>query len=105
MKRASALTDKLRQMNVFSSVMEEIGEDNHEYAIATIHENEDFVDLIIHMNPMEITCNKNGIETTVEEIVSEHKTMAGVYGCVCRIAAHADAEKVYHRSSTPTAHE
>ena len=77
LKRASALTDRLMQMDVFSSVMEEIGEDNHVYVIATIHENEDFVDLIIHMNPVEITCNKDGIETTAEAMFSGHKSMAG----------------------------
>ncbi len=105
LKRASALTDRLRQMNVFSSVMEEIGEDNHVYVVATIHENEDFVDLIIHINTMKITCNKNGIETTAEAMFSEHKSMAGVYDDVCRIVAHADAEEVSRRSSMSTAHK
>lgn len=93
LKKASALTDRLRQMNGFSSVMEEIGEDNHVYVVATIHENEDFVDFIIHMNTMKITCNKNGIETSVEAIVSEHKAMARVHDDVCRIAAHVNAEE------------
>lgn len=67
-KRAVAFMDKLNALNEFSSIMEQIEEDDHISVLATIHENEDFFDIIIHMDDMEITCEKNGIEMHVEEI-------------------------------------
>lgn len=85
LQAASALALRLGQTHVFSSVMEMIGEDDHVCVIATVHVNEDFIDFTIHMDNMEITCDKNGIETAVEELASANGTIAGAYEYVCRL--------------------
>lgn len=85
LKVASALVTKLKETNYFSSVMEEIEEDNHVCVIATIHENEDFINFIIHIGNMEISCDKNGIETTIDEISAKFKTFSKSFDSVCKI--------------------
>lgn len=35
---------------------------------------------------MEITCDRNGIETNVDEVIAEFEAFAELYDCVCRIA-------------------
>ncbi len=85
LKLASVLAAGLRETAGFSSVMEEIKEDNHVCVIATIHEKEDFINLTIRMDNMEISCDKNGIETAPSKISGEFKIFSGLYDCVCRM--------------------
>ena len=85
LKTASALVDELKKTQYFSSVMEEIKEDNHVCVVATWHDREEFIDIIIHIDSMEITCDRNGIETNVDEVIAEFEAFAELYDCVCRI--------------------
>lgn len=86
LKRASALAARLREVDGFSSVMEEIGEDHHVCVVATIHEKGEFADMIIHMDGMEITCDRNGMETTAAEMDAAFETFSELYACVRRMA-------------------
>ncbi len=86
LRTASAFVSKLKGTKYFSSVMEEIEENNHVCVIATIHEGRDFVDLIIKIDSMEISCDKNGIETSIDEITAEFDSFSEIYDSVCRIA-------------------
>lgn len=85
LKAASDLVAKLKETNYFSSVMEEIEENNHVCVIATIHDNDDFVNLTIHIASMEILCDINGIGATLDEISAEFTYFAIAYNSVCRI--------------------
>ena len=69
--------------------MEEIGEDNHVFSVATLHEGDDFINLTIRMDNMEISCDRNGIEAGIEEISSGFVGFTKAYDLVCRIV---DAE-------------
>lgn len=91
LKTASALAARLKESDQFSSVMEEIEEDNHVCVIATIHESEDFINLIIHIDSMEISCDKNGIKCSIDDINAELKTFSKLYDHVCQIAADLSA--------------
>lgn len=86
LKAASAMVAKLKETGCFSSVMEEIEENNHVHVIATIHENEDFINIILNIGTMEIVCDKNGVETAPDKIRTEFKTFSKAYDSVCRIA-------------------
>ncbi len=79
---AAGLVEKLKETGCFTSVMEEIGEDNHVFAAATLHEGEDFINLTIRIDNMEISCDRNGIEAGIEGFTK-------AYDLVCRIV---DAE-------------
>ena len=83
LKMSALLKDKLDSMHVFSSVMEEIGEDNHVSVRATVHEGEDFIDIIINMHTMEISCEKNGIEMPEENISAELNMFHNLYMDIC----------------------
>lgn len=72
-------------MHVFSSVMEEIGEDNHVSVRATVHEGEDFFDIIIYMFTMEISCEKNGIGMSEENISAGLEIFHSLYQNICII--------------------
>jgi len=85
LKAASALTAKLKEADYFSSVMEEITENNQVCVIATIHENEDFINLTIHMNSRELSCDKNGIEISIDQVEEEFESFSKAYEYVCRI--------------------
>lgn len=85
LKAASALAAKLKEMDSFSSVMEEIKENNQICVVATIHEQENFINLIIHMDDMKISCDRNGIEATIEDISAESEVFSRLYDRVCRI--------------------
>ena len=65
--------------------MEEIKEDNHVCVIATWHEKEEFVNITVHIDSMEISCDRNGIETGIDEVSAEFEAFAGLYDCVCKI--------------------
>lgn len=79
LKLASALAAKLKEFGGFSSVMEEIREDGHVSVIATVLENGNFIDIIVQMEHMEIVCEKNGIETPLDEISSEPEKFIELY--------------------------
>ncbi|MFG6394897.1 MAG: hypothetical protein K1W24_12065 [Lachnospiraceae bacterium] len=83
LKISALLKDKLNSMHVFSSVMEEIGEDNHVSVRATVHEREDFIDIIINMDTMEISCEKNGIEMPEENISAGLDMFHNLYMDIC----------------------
>ncbi len=85
LKTAAALADKLRETGYFSSVMEEIGEDRGVCVIATVQENEDFINFIIRIEGMEISCDKNGVETSIHTLSAEFDTFFEAYSLVCRI--------------------
>lgn len=85
LKTASVLAARLKEAYGFSSVMEEIKEDNHICVIATIHENEDFVDFIIEIDSMEISCEKNGVEVTADKMKDAFPSFTRLYDQVCRI--------------------
>lgn len=86
LKVASAIVAKLKETDCFSSVMEEIEENNHVHVIATLHENEDFINIILNIDTMEIVCDKNGVNTAPDKIRTEFKTFSKAYDSVCRIA-------------------
>lgn len=85
-KMASVLINRLKEMDKFTSVMEGIREDNHVYVIATLSDNEDFIDIIIQMDCMEIICEKNGIEMSPDEVCSDYAEFGGLYEQICRMA-------------------
>ncbi|MDE7477236.1 MAG: hypothetical protein K2M91_04670, partial [Lachnospiraceae bacterium] len=85
LKAASALAAKLKETDYFSSVMEEIKEDNHVCVIATLHDNEEFVNLTIHIDSMEISCDKNGIDISIDEVSAELGTFSESYEYICRV--------------------
>ena len=84
LRTASALAAKLRETNFFSSVMEEIQEDNHVCVIATLHEDGNFLNLAVHMNNMAISCDENGIETDIDEAGTRFTAFSEAYDYVCR---------------------
>ena len=83
LKMSALLKDKLDSMYVFSSVMEEIGEDNHVSVRATVHEKEDFFDIIIYMDSMGISCEKNGVEIPEKNISTKLEMFHSLYEDVC----------------------
>lgn len=84
LKAASVLAAGLRETGLFSSVMEEIKDDNHVCVIATLHEDDDFVNLTIQMDSMEISCDENGIETDIEKAGAGFRGFFEAYDHVCR---------------------
>lgn len=86
LKTAAALVAKLKKTDYFSSVMEEIREDNHVCVIATWHEKEEFINMIIHIDNMKISCDRNGMETSIEEVCAEYEIFSKIYASVRRIA-------------------
>lgn len=85
LKTAAALAVKLKESGLFSSVMEEIEEDNHVCVLATIYEDGNFINLTIHIDTMEISCDENGIATAADKLSAEYKAFAGIYRYVCGI--------------------
>lgn len=85
LKAASALAARLRETGFFSSVMEEIREDNHVCVIATLHENGNFLDMVILMDSMEISCDENGIETDLRGAEDRYPEFAQAYSYVCQL--------------------
>lgn len=81
---AAALVARLRETDFFSSVMEEIEEDNHVCVIATLHEDDNFVNMAIHMDSMEISCDENGIETDIDGANDRYEVFSEAYNYVCR---------------------
>jgi len=51
--------------------MEEVGEDGQVYVRATLHYDEDFIDIITNMGTMEIFCEIYGLENTAEKIMAD----------------------------------
>lgn len=88
-KRADTLIEILHG---FSSVMEEVGEDNHISVRATIHEKGDFIDIIIKMENLEIYCEKNGIVIPEEEISSMSLLFGDLYKHVCMAVDNISCE-------------
>lgn len=86
---ASDLVAKLKKTNLFSSVMEEIKEDNHVCVIATLYEDGNFLNLTIDMNGMEISCDENGIETALDEVDTRFMAFSEAYDYVCRAVDEA----------------
>ncbi|MCM1468328.1 MAG: hypothetical protein NC086_09280 [Alistipes sp.] len=85
LKKASTLAARLKKADIFSSVMEEIKEDSHVCVIATIHENEEFVDFIVYLENMEISCERNGVKVSADEMRSEFQSFVCAYDRFCRI--------------------
>lgn len=84
LRAASALVSSLRETNFFSSVMEEIKEDNHVCVIATLHEDNHFLNLAVHLDSMEISCDEDGIETSPEEAKNRFTAFSNAYNFVYR---------------------
>ena len=59
------------------------GGDNHVSVRATVHEGEDFIDIIINMHTMEISCEKNGIEMPEENISAGLDMFHNLYMDIC----------------------
>lgn len=85
LKASSALVAGLKKTDCFSSVMEEIKEDNHVCVIATWHKDGEFINIAIHIDSKEISCDRNGIETGIDEISAEFEAFPGIYNCVCGV--------------------
>lgn len=85
LRLASSLSTKLKATGFFSSVMEEIEEDNHVCVIATLHEEDNFVNITIYMDNLDISCDENGIAIDLNEVDSEYETFSGAYNLVCRM--------------------
>lgn len=85
LRAAAALAAKLKETGCFSSVMEEIEEDNHVIVIATLYEKGDFINLNIRMDGMEVSCDKNGIETGTDELCRGFQAFPEAYGMIRRI--------------------
>ena len=49
-------------------------------------EKEEFANIIIPIDSMEISCDRNGIEAGIDEISAEFQAFPELYDCVCRIA-------------------
>lgn len=64
--------------------MEEIKEDNHVQVIATIHKNDSFFDIVISIGEMEISCYRDGIEKSAEEISEEADLFKEAYDLACK---------------------
>lgn len=86
LKAASSLVAKLKETDCFTSVMEEIQEDNHVCVTATWYEKGEFINFTVRIDSMEISCDRNGVETGVEEMRTEFGMFSEIYDCVCRIA-------------------
>lgn len=84
LRAASALVVRLKGMGVFSSVMEEIQEDNHVCVIATLYKDSNYVNIAIQMDSRDISCDENGIEIGIDEIGVKWEAFPDVYRCVCR---------------------
>lgn len=84
LRRASALAARLRETGFFSSVMEEIKEDNHVCVIATLHEDGNFLNMAVRMDNMEISCDENGIETGIDAVEGRYEMFSEAYNYVCR---------------------
>ncbi|MCM1543650.1 MAG: hypothetical protein NC121_20690 [Blautia sp.] len=85
LRLASALSAKLKAAGFFSSVMEEIEEDNHVCVIATLHKEDNFVNLTICMDSLDVACDENGIAIDMNEVDSEYETFSEAYNFVCRM--------------------
>lgn len=82
LKKSSVLKKKLDNIDGFSSIMEEIDEDNHVSIRATVHEKEDFLDFVININEMEVFCEVNGNKATKEDISGRLRRM---YEKICTL--------------------
>lgn len=82
LKKSSVLKKKLDSIDGFSSVMEEIDEDNHVSIRATVHEKEDFLDFVIYINEMEVLCEVNGNKATKDDISGRLRRM---YEKICTL--------------------
>lgn len=80
---AAIVKNKLNSMNSFSSVMEEIEEDNHVSVRASVYNKEDFFDIIICINDFKILCEKNGVEMSEKEINCALEEFYNLYKDVC----------------------
>lgn len=94
LKAASVLAAQLKAAGLFSSVMEEIEEDNHVCVIATLHQEDNFVNLTIHMDNMEIVCDENGIVTDIDKVSSKYEIFSEAYNFVFRRVVN-DEKKVF----------
>lgn len=56
------------------------------YVIATLHEDSSFLNIAIHMDNMEISCDENGVETDVDTASSRYEAFSEAYICICRAA-------------------
>lgn len=93
---AFALAAELKKTGYFSSVMEEILEDGHMRIIATLAAEGRFIDITIHMSSMEISCAKDGIPMTVNELNEEDEDFYRPYTFVCMAVDKLDE----HRKET-----
>lgn len=64
--KAEVLVEALRKQGIFSSVMEEIDEDNHISVRATFFEAKDIWDIVVQMEHLQIFCEKNGIKVPLD---------------------------------------
>lgn len=71
LRAADVLVARLKSARIFSSVMAEIREDNHVQVIATIHQNDNFFDIVLRMGEAGISYYMNGIEKTADEMREE----------------------------------
>ncbi len=85
LRMSAVLKEKLDSMDVFSSVMEEIMEDNHVSVRATIHEDEDFFDIVICMDGLQVCCEENGNEIAEGDMGSKLERFGSLYKDVCMI--------------------
>ena len=93
LKAASSLVAKLKETDCFTSVMEEIQEDNHVCVTATWYAKGEFINFTVRIDSMEISCDRNGIETGIDEISAEFQAFPEIYACVCRIADDCACQK------------
>lgn len=83
-KDASILVEKLKQAGCFSSVMEEVLEDGHMWVTATLTAQDRFTDITVHLDSMEISCIKDGVEMSAADLNAQDDGFAEPYICICR---------------------
>lgn len=81
---ASILVEKLKQAGCFSSVMEEVLEDGHMRVTATLTAQDRFTDITVHLDSMEISCIKDGVEMSAADLNAQDDGFAEPYICICR---------------------
>lgn len=86
LRNATAMVSRLRDADFFSSVMEVIKEDNHVCVIATLHEGGNFLNITIHMDSLDISCDENGIKTDIDAVNGRYEVLAEAYSYVCKAA-------------------
>lgn len=85
LRRADDLARHLKETGVFLSVLENIMEDNHVYVAATISEGTSYIDFVISMEDLGISCEKNGMEAAVDEEALEASEFSDAYDIVCKV--------------------